>query len=420
VIVPAAPLAAPITALSGVALFQFVFEVPFHQFVAGRPFVQLPLPSCAAATAVFVSHVNVAADARNPVSKTKPTPAQNMVIVFMIETLADALAKNVTVTYTADRTASRSLTCFPNHWKKPPSKISNLWKNALHILPTNGNTRTGAGDVGSMEILRVICRTSDYFLVLAPFFSGAAKTSLASCAFCCNLATMKTWLMTYPEDKPSIEYYARFATRFDADAQPLSANDPRPPDIDGFAGLLLSGGGDVDPASYGDETRHPKTYGVSSARDEMEFDLIGRFIEAGKPIVGICRGLQMLAVYFGGRLHQHVPDIVEDSFERHRAPKGYECFHAVLFDGATRLGHAMRGVDDANSAHHQAIDPRTPPQQLRIAAQSPSGIIEAAECFEHAAPIIAVQWHPERLVPDHPASQVLAEFIRGALENPGG
>ena len=223
--------------------------------------------------------------------------------------------------------------------------------------------------------------------------------------------------MTYPEDKPSIEYYAKFAARFDAEAMPVSAGDPRPDDISEFEGLLLSGGGDIEPARYGDETKHPKTYGVSPARDQMEFEHISRFIEAGKPIVGICRGLQILSVFFGGRLIQHVPDLIGEDFERHRAPKGYECFHTVLFDGATKLGTALRGVDDTNSAHHQAVDPKNPPQKLLIASQSPSGIIEAAECFEFPAPIIAVQWHPERLPPDHPASERLASFIRGAIDS---
>ena len=220
------------------------------------------------------------------------------------------------------------------------------------------------------------------------------------------------WLMTYPEDKPSVEFYARFAARFGAEAVPVSANDEPPASLDKFGGLLLSGGGDVEPARYGDETKHEKTYGVSSARDAMELSLIPKFIEAGKPIVGICRGLQILAVYFGGRLQQHVPDVVAENIERHRVPEGYGCFHPVLFDAATNLGDALRGVPETNSAHHQSVDWKFAPRGLRIAASSPAGIIEAVECFDFAAPVIAVQWHPERLAPEHPAAERLADFIR--------
>lgn len=227
---------------------------------------------------------------------------------------------------------------------------------------------------------------------------------------------MKTWLMTFPEDKPAIDFYSGYARTFGAVVHALAANDPAPDDLSGYAGLLLSGGGDVDPARYGDGGAHEKCYGVSAARDSMELNLIEKFIGAGKPIVGICRGLQILTVYFGGKLHQHVPDVVAEETERHRVPKGFDCLHPVLFDGATRLGSALRGVDEVNSAHHQAMHSDAKPQHLRVAATSPCGITEAAECFDFPAPIIAVQWHPERLPDDHPARARLADFIRGAIE----
>ena len=230
---------------------------------------------------------------------------------------------------------------------------------------------------------------------------------------------MKPWLMTYPEDKPSVEFYSRFAAQFDAKAVAVAANDPAPEDLSGFAGLFLTGGGDVDPACYGDETRHEKTYDVSAARDAMELGLIGKFIAAEKPIFGICRGLQILSVYFGGKLHQHVPDVIGEDSEPHRAPKSYGCFHPVLFDAATNLGAALRGVPETNSAHHQAVRSDFLPRTLRIAARSPAGIVEAVESFEFAAPVIAVQWHPERLPHGHPAGERLAGFISRATEREG-
>ena len=221
--------------------------------------------------------------------------------------------------------------------------------------------------------------------------------------------------MTFPEDRAALEFYLNFAARFGAQAQPVSATDPQPESIAGFAGLLLTGGGDVDPSLYGDETKHEKTYGVIRARDEMELNLIPKFIDAGKPIVGICRGLQILTVFFGGRLHQHIPDVLDEATERHSKPKGYDCFHGVVFDSSTHLGAALRGVPETNSAHHQALNTDTMPKHLRIAARSLCGIVEAVECFDFAAPIIAVQWHPERLPADHPAAARLAEFLREAV-----
>ncbi len=220
--------------------------------------------------------------------------------------------------------------------------------------------------------------------------------------------------MIYSGGKPAIEVYSRFASQFGATARPLSANDDLPGTLAEFAGLFLTGGEDVDPSRYGDQTTHPKTQGVSPARDAMELDLIARFVEAGKPVVGICRGLQVLAVHFSGRLHQHIPDILDEQTETHRVP-GRDCVHPVVFDSATQLGAAMQGVSEANSAHHQSVDVRAALSHLRVAARSPAGIVEAVECFEFAAPIIAVQWHPERLAEGHPAKERLAAFIRSRV-----
>lgn len=221
--------------------------------------------------------------------------------------------------------------------------------------------------------------------------------------------------MTFPEDRASLKFYLNFATQFGADAQPISASEPQPESIAGFAGLLLTGGGDVDPSLYGDETKHEETYGVIPARDEMELKLIPQFIDAGKPIVGICRGLQILAVFFGGRLYQHVADVLDEATERHRNPKGYDCFHGVVFDSATQLGAALRGVPETNSAHHQSMDAASMPKHLRIAARSNCGIVEAVECLDFAAPVIAVQWHPERLPAGHPAAARLADVLRDVV-----
>lgn len=227
-----------------------------------------------------------------------------------------------------------------------------------------------------------------------------------------------TWLMTFPEDKASLPVYSAWAKQFCDEVVALSPKDAAPEDLSGFAGLLLTGGGDVEPARYGDTERHEKTYGVDPLRDALELGLIPRFIDAGKPIFGICRGLQILVTYFGGRLIQHVPDTIGIETECHRVPKGYDCFHPLLADGGTQLGEMLRGVDETNSAHHQAMDTSVTPRLLRVAARSGCGVIEAVETFELAAPVAAVQWHPERLPIDHPASSRLIDFLRGPEKVP--
>ena len=223
---------------------------------------------------------------------------------------------------------------------------------------------------------------------------------------------MTPWYMTFPEGRSSVEYYRNFAASFGAEVRIPGRNEPPPERLDGFAGLLLSGGGDVLPESYGESHVHPRNAGMKAERDALELNLIPRFIEAGLPVVGICRGLQILVAHFGGRLIQHVPDRVPEATERHRVPDGYDAIHGLVPDPSTRLGAALGGVEETNSSHHQGLDPLWPPQHLRVCATSPSGIVEAVECFDFAAPIVAVQWHPERLAAGHPARDRLASFLK--------
>jgi putative glutamine amidotransferase len=221
-----------------------------------------------------------------------------------------------------------------------------------------------------------------------------------------------TWLVTYPEDGPSVRRYLSFVEFCGAEPVMLSERWEAPADIGPFDALLLSGGGDIDPSRYGDATRHPAIYDVIPARDQMEARLIDAFIERRRPIFGICRGIQMLNVHFGGGLFQHVPDICAEESERHQQNDGYDAMHSLCVDAATHLGRALADLRETNSAHHQAIDPRRMGRGLRIAARSGAGLIEAVESDDPALRISAVQWHPERLSPDHPAASRLAAHWR--------
>lgn len=218
------------------------------------------------------------------------------------------------------------------------------------------------------------------------------------------------WLVSYPEDGPSVAYYDRWVRAAGAEPTLLEDGFAHPGDPSSFAALLLSGGGDVDPALFGETVRHARTYGVVAARDGLELRLIREFQELKRPIFGICRGIQILNVALGGGLWQHVPDHVEESRERHGRASGYDSMHGIVLDGQTRLGAALRGTLTTNSAHHQAVDPARMGRGLRVAARSSAGVIEAVESWEGSAPLLAVQWHPERLPLDHPASANVRAF----------
>jgi gamma-glutamyl-gamma-aminobutyrate hydrolase PuuD len=169
----------------------------------------------------------------------------------------------------------------------------------------------------------------------------------------------------------------------------------------------------VQPSRYGATDVHPKTDGVNPSRDDLEIRLIHEFLAAGRPVLGICRGFQILNVALGGRLLQHVPDeLAGRDAEVHARKNGYDAVHAVELVPATRMGQALRGATEVNSSHHQAVDPCRLAPDLTVTARSPAGILEAAECFTGGRRVAAVQWHPERLAPEHPASAKLRDFYR--------
>jgi putative glutamine amidotransferase len=155
-------------------------------------------------------------------------------------------------------------------------------------------------------------------------------------------------------------------------------------------GLLLVGGGDLAPARY-DAVPHPRTSRVNLARDEAEMALLREALALRLPVLGICRGLQLLNVALGGTLHQHVPDVV--GHDGHSAGDGVFARHEVYVRGGSRLGRALnRTALDVASLHHQAID--RPGAGLVPCAWSGDGLIEAAELEDHPF-TVGVQWHPE-------------------------
>jgi putative glutamine amidotransferase len=176
-----------------------------------------------------------------------------------------------------------------------------------------------------------------------------------------------------------------------------------PPQVEGDArrvlwerlgGLILTGGGDIDPARFG-EAPHAETADVSPARDALEIELVERALHDDVPLLGICRGLQVLNVALGGSLHQHLPTqpILHSQIEPRDRPT-----HAVKVMGeGTRLGRVLGALEvQVNSMHHQGVHRLG--RGLREVAWAPDGVIEGIEMDGAERFVIAVQWHPEELV----------------------
>jgi len=218
------------------------------------------------------------------------------------------------------------------------------------------------------------------------------------------------WLLTYPESRPAVGNYTAWLDRAGIEWLIIRPSNRISASCKRCDALLLTGGGDVAPAFYGEKTVHPKTGDIDSARDSQECRLIRTFLAEGKPVFGICRGIQILAVEFGGRLIQHIPDFLAEQTgpkrpaEKHSGSRGKDAVHAIEWIGNSRMGAALGKPGRTNSSHHQAVAHNTPGASMRIAAISSAGIVEAFESFETKAPVSAVQWHPERLAPDNPAS----------------
>ncbi len=167
----------------------------------------------------------------------------------------------------------------------------------------------------------------------------------------------------------------------------------RPPEeaLAPFSGLLLAGGGDIEPSRYG-AGRHRDLYGIDAERDEAELDLVGAAMGMGLPTLAICRGLQVLNVSLGGTLHQHLPEL--EGMHLHGHPvTGESILHDVKLAAGTRLADAC-GCETLRcmSHHHQGIDRLG--EGLSPVAWSDDGLVEAVEP-EDGSWVVGVQWHPE-------------------------
>lgn len=156
-----------------------------------------------------------------------------------------------------------------------------------------------------------------------------------------------------------------------------------------LAGLILTGGPDVDPGRY-DQDAHPTTGAPRLERDAWEFALLAAALDVELPVFAICRGLQVLNVGLGGTLHQHLPDVVNSDL--HAPLSGAHGRHTVRIEPSSRIGRLVGSTLDIATSHHQGVDRLG--SDLVATAWADDGIVEAVEHVEQPW-VVGVQWHPE-------------------------
>ncbi len=200
------------------------------------------------------------------------------------------------------------------------------------------------------------------------------------------------------------------------DARVLEFDEDPARVLEGIDGLVLTGGGDIDPAIYG-ERRHPSVADAEPGRDAFEIELARRALNADLPTLAICRGAQVLNVAAGGTLVQDIPSAVGSTLA-HTVQKPDEVAHTVKVLKGSRLERALgdRAVGGScavNSRHHQSVG--RPGDNLVPSAQSPDGVIEAIERPE-ASFCLGVQWHPENFWRTGEFNNLFESFIGAARQ----
>ncbi len=179
--------------------------------------------------------------------------------------------------------------------------------------------------------------------------------------------------------------------------------------LDRLDGLILSGGNDIDPAAYGAEP-HPETRGTTPERDAFEIALTRRAVERDIPVLGICRGMQILNVAFGGTLLQHLPDVFGHENHRRVAGSFENADHDVELRPDSLAAYAAGElVHITKSHHHQGVD--VIGEGLSVTGTSTlDGLVEAIELPGQRF-VLGVQWHPEA----DPRSPVIGALIQAAV-----
>jgi len=189
---------------------------------------------------------------------------------------------------------------------------------------------------------------------------------------------------------------------------------PIPPQLDARAreeilaildGYLLTGGGDLDPATF-NEPPHPTLFEVAPARDHLEIALVHHAMESRKPLLAVCRGIQVLNVALGGSLFQDVAGDPGTDIQHQQGKPREEPTHPVKVVAGSRLAQVLGTTDLlVNSMHHQAV--KAVGRGLVPVAFAPDTIIEGVELEDPDRFILGVQWHPEELTERDPSARRL-------------
>lgn len=165
--------------------------------------------------------------------------------------------------------------------------------------------------------------------------------------------------------------------------------------ISSLDALVLTGGEDVNPLFYGEQP-HRSLGGLDTARDEWELALARQWLAGGKPLLGICRGIQLLQVALGGRLIQDIHADNPKAFRHSQSAPRKDPAHEIEVTAGSTLAQLLEtdGVIRVNSIHHQAV--REVVAGFRVSARSRDGIIEAMEAADGRI-VVGVQWHPEEM-----------------------
>lgn len=180
-------------------------------------------------------------------------------------------------------------------------------------------------------------------------------------------------------------------------------------------GFLLTGGQDVSPALYGEEVL-PVCGGSFPPRDAMDSWFLGRAIELDKPLLGICRGIQIMNVFLGGTLWQDLPSQRPTSVEHHMTKPYHRAVHKVRVIGGTALADILgAGEMGVNSLHHQGVKETAP--RCQVTAVSEDGLVEGI-CLPDRRFFHGVQWHPELSFRTEEKSRLLVRaFVQAASGN---